>query len=69
MAPVEAWPRIVCERFDGERGHAYAVRAARIVEIVTIFRMGHYDSELGDRLELELLRLQSPEAAYERYAA
>lgn len=69
MAPVEAWPRIVCERFDGERRHAYAERSARIVEIVTIFRMGHYDAGLGDQLEQELLRLQSPEATYERYAA
>ena len=69
MAPVEAWPRIVCERFDGERRHAYAVRAARIIEIVSIFRLGHYDACLGDRLELELLVLQSPEATYERYAA
>lgn len=69
MALLESWPRIVCERFDGESAEGYGERSRRIVEIVTDFRMGRYDHVSGDRMERELIALQDPEAAYDLQAA
>ena len=65
VAPLETWPRIECERFDGETSDGYGRRSQRIVEIVTDFRMGRYDAEAGDRMERELLSLQDPAQAYD----
>jgi hypothetical protein len=65
VAPLESWPRIVCERFDGETAEGYGRRSGRIVEIVTDFRMGRYDEESGERLEHELTALQYPVKAYD----
>ena len=65
VAPLESWPRIVCERFDGETSEGYGRRSERIVEIVTDFRMGRYDSESGERMERELTALQDPAKAYD----
>jgi hypothetical protein len=65
VAPLETWPRIVCERFDGETTEGYGRRSQRIVEIVTDFRMGRYDADSGERLERELTALQDPAKAYD----
>jgi hypothetical protein len=65
VAPLESWPRIVCERFDGETAEGYGRRSDRIVEIVTDFRMGRYDEESGELLERELTALQDPAKAYD----
>ena len=65
MAPLDTWPRIICERFDGETAEGYGRRSARIVEIVTDFRMGRYDAQSGDLMERELTALQDPAKAYD----
>ena len=65
MAPLESWPRIICERFDGETSEGYGRRSERIVEIVTDFRMGRYDAGSGERMERELTALQDPAKAYD----
>jgi hypothetical protein len=62
---LETWPRIVCERFDGETAEGFGARSHRIVEIVTDFRMGRYDAESGDQMERELTALQDPVQAYD----
>ena len=69
MAPTDSWPRIVCERFDGESDAGYFRRSRRIIEIVTDFRFGRYDAESGDRMERELTALQDPVLAYDLGAA
>ena len=63
MAPLETWPRIVCERFDGESSDSYSRRSGRIVEIVNDFRFGRYDAQSGEMLERELESLQDPDMA------
>jgi hypothetical protein len=57
---VEGWPRISTERFDGESVETYRRRSARIVEIVTGFRMGRYADDVAEQRERELLDLQDP---------
>ncbi len=58
---MEAWPRIVCERFDGESAAAYRRRAAKVAEIVEGFRMGRFAGDVADEMERELMGLQTPE--------
>ena len=65
MAPQESWPRIICERFDGESAEGYGRRSQRIVEIVTDFRMGRYDADSGEAMEHELAALQDPAMVYD----
>jgi hypothetical protein len=65
MAPSDNWPRIICERFDGETDLGYQRRSSRIVEIVTDFRMGRYDAKSGEAMECELMALQDPATAYD----
>jgi hypothetical protein len=57
---MEGWPRILTERFDGESLETYRRRSARIVEIVTGFRMGRYEKDVAEERERELLDLQDP---------
>ena len=56
----DEWPRIVCERFDGESEASYRQRARRIEEIISSFRMGRIRPEIADEVERELLALQEP---------
>jgi hypothetical protein len=56
----DEWPRIVCERFDGESETGYRQRARRIEEIILGFRMGRIRPEVADEVEEELLALQEP---------
>lgn len=65
MAPTENWPRIVCERFDGESSEGYGRRSSRIIEIVNDFRMGRYDAASAEAMEEELVALQDPGSAYD----
>ncbi len=57
---MEGWPRIATERFDGESIETYRRRSARIIEIVTGFRMGRFDGDDAEQRERELLDLQDP---------
>ena len=62
----DEWPRIVCERFDGESEASYRERARRIEEIISGFRMGRISSEVADEVERELVALQEPGNLYRR---
>jgi len=56
----DRWPKIICKRFDGESLDVYERRAARIREIITNFRLGRYDRDLGEAMERKLIELQTP---------
>lgn len=58
---MDSWPPIVTRRFDGESEIEYRRRAQRISEIITGFRRGRVDARDADRLEDELMLLQSPD--------
>lgn len=58
---MDGWPPVVVEQFQDEATEDYRRRAARIVRIVTGFRMGHYeDRDIAELMERELLSLQDP---------
>lgn len=63
----EGWPRIVPARFRDEDIQTYRTRAARIEELITGFRMGRFERDIGERMERELIRLQ--EYGLERQSA
>lgn len=54
------WPKISCERFDGEPASQYERRAKRIRQIITDFRWGRIPADRADAIESELLDLQDP---------
>lgn len=54
----DGWPRIVPERFEGEDIRSYRLRAARIEQLITGFRMGRFGREIAEQKERELIRLQ-----------
>ena len=64
---ANGWPRIVPERFEGEDIQSYRVRAARIEELMTGFRMGRFGRDVAEQKERELIRLQ--EYGLERLSA
>jgi len=64
---ASGWPKIVPERFEGEDIQSYRLRAARIEELMTGFRMGRFGREVGEQMERELVRLQ--EYGLERLSA
>lgn len=57
---MDEWPPISCKRFDGESLDAYKRRSEKIIEIITAFRMGRYDRDLGEVMEQKLIELQTP---------
>jgi len=57
---MDGWPPVNTNKFDGESERSFRWRAARISEIIGIFRTGRYDAETGDELEAELVTLQTP---------
>jgi hypothetical protein len=64
---ASGWPKIVPERFEGEDIHSYRIRAARIEELMTGFRMGRFGRDVAEQRERELVRLQ--EYGLERLSA
>ena len=57
---MDGWPPVNTRRFDGESERSFRWRAARIDEIISTFRAGRYDADVGEELEQELLTLQTP---------
>lgn len=59
--PSDEWPRVRCERFDGESREAFVHRAARAEAIIWGFRSGRFRNETAEMLEQELLSLLEPD--------
>jgi hypothetical protein len=55
---ADGWSRVLTERFEGEDMQSYRVRAARIEQLITGFRMGRFGRDAAEHLEQELVRLQ-----------
>ena len=57
---TDEWPPIKTKRFEGESLDAYRRRADKVAEIMQAFRMGRYDSDLGEVMERKLTELLTP---------
>ena len=61
---MDDWPPIRCPRFDGESLDRYRLRYAKITEIVSNFRRGHYLGDTAEEMELLLEKLRTPALDY-----
>lgn len=57
---TDEWAPIKTKRFEGENMDAYRRRSSKIAEIIVSFRMGRYDSDLGETMERKLTDLLTP---------
>jgi|GEM_PF-2096232 len=57
---MDAWPKIVVERFDGEGEAAYERRSSEIRLIIEGFRRSQFRGAEVDRMEQRLIVLQEP---------